>query len=96
MFKDIPDQSVVWMSHGDKVLKPGQSFKVIARTENSPFAAIAHETKPIYGLQFHPEVEHTAFGRQLLKNFVFEICGCTGDWTPQSFIKENIELIRQK
>ncbi len=96
LFKNIPDQSVVWMSHGDKVLKPGQGFKVIARTENSPFASIAHETKPIYGLQFHPEVEHTAFGRQLLKNFVFEICGCTGDWTPQSFIKESIELIRQK
>ena len=96
LFKEIPNLSAVWMSHGDKVLEPGAGFKVIARTANSPFAAIAHKEKPLFGLQFHPEVEHTQYGRQLLKNFVFEICGCSGDWTPQSFIKESLETIKKR
>ncbi|MHB2150081.1 glutamine-hydrolyzing GMP synthase [Calditrichota bacterium LG25] len=96
LFKDVPDLSPVWMSHGDKVLKLGRDFEVIGQTENSPYAAIAHKSKPLFGLQFHPEVQHTRYGRQILKNFVFEVCGCAGDWTTQSFIKESLETIKNK
>ncbi len=96
LFKDIPDLSPVWMSHGDKVLQIASDFEVIAQTENSPLAAIAHKEKPIFGLQFHPEVQHTRYGTQLLKNFVFEVCGCHGDWTTQSFIQESVQSIRSK
>ena len=96
LFKAIPDLSAVWMSHGDKVLQLGEGFEVIARTDNSPLAAIAHVQKPIFGLQFHPEVHHTRFGSQILKNFVFEICQCKGDWTPRSFVRESIESIQKR
>ncbi len=96
LFKDIPGQSKVWMSHGDRVLKLGEGFKVIGCTKNAPYAAIEHENKPIFGLQFHPEVEHTKYGKKVLSNFVFEICGCSGDWSPKSFIEESIQSIRER
>ena len=70
LFKQVPHKSQVWMSHGDKVLKLSSEFRAIAATENSPFAAVQHVNKPIYGLQFHPEVEHTEFGIQFFKNFI--------------------------
>ncbi len=96
LFKGIPNRSSVWMSHGDKVLSLGKHFTVIARTQNAPYAAIEHKDKNLFGLQFHPEVKHTAYGTQVLKNFVFEICGCSGDWSPKSFVQENIRSIREK
>ena len=96
LFKDIPPKSNVWMSHGDRVLTLGENFKVIARTQNAPYAAIEHEEQKWFGLQFHPEVKHTEYGTQILKNFVFEVCGCSGDWSSKSFVEENIRAIREK
>jgi len=85
----------VWMSHGDRVeaLPPG--FKAIAKTDNSPFAAAAHETKPIYGLQFHPEVVHTPQGKEMLRAFLFTDCRVSGTWSMKNFAKEAEEAIRQ-
>ena len=96
LVKDIPDRSKVWMSHGDKVLDIPQGFRVVARTSNSPFAAIEHEQLPFYGLQFHPEVAHTAYGNRLIRNFLYRIAGCKGDWSPQSFIDESVARIREQ
>lgn len=94
LIKNIPDLSTVWMSHGDKVSKLAPQFKAIAQTDNSPFAIVQHESRPLYGLQFHPEVKHTAEGELLLKNFCFDICRCTGDWSTGSFIEESVANIR--
>ncbi len=84
----------VWMSHGDKVeaLPPG--FEALAHTENSPFAAAADVARGYYAVQFHPEVVHTPQGYRLLSNFVHRICGCGADWTPASFIEEQVGAIR--
>ncbi len=86
----------VWMSHSDRVeaLPPG--FVAIARTNNSPYAAFAHEEKPLFAVQFHPEVVHTEIGKDLLRNFVFEICGCSQTWTMPSFIEKTVEEISIK
>ncbi|HGY54870.1 MAG TPA: glutamine-hydrolyzing GMP synthase [Caldithrix abyssi] len=96
LFKNVPVKSAVWMSHGDKLLSLPQSFRVIARTANSPYAAIENREKRIYGLQFHPEVAHSVYGTQILRNFLFEICHCAADWSPASFITESVAAIRQK
>ncbi len=86
----------VWMSHGDRVeaLPPG--FVAIGQTPSAPFAAAAHETKPIYGLQFHPEVVHTKDGKEMLRAFLFTDCKVKGDWTMKSFIEESITEIRAR
>ena len=95
IFKDIPDNSTVWMSHGDKVDEIPAEFETIAKTNNSPYAAVQHKTKPIWGIQFHPEVTHTNHGKKLLENFCFKICKCKGDWSSLSFIDESIKSMRQ-
>jgi GMP synthase (glutamine-hydrolysing) len=84
----------VWMSHGDRieVLPPG--FGVLAHSNNSPIAAMADESRRLYGLQFHPEVVHTPRGMEILRNFCLTVCGCHGTWTAGSFIEENIAAIR--
>jgi GMP synthase (glutamine-hydrolysing) len=86
----------VWMSHGDRVeaLPPG--FVAIGRTPSAPFAAAAHESKPLYGVQFHPEVVHTKDGKEMLRAFLFTDCKVKGDWTMKSFIEESIAEIRAK
>ena len=95
LFKDVPRQSNVWMSHGDKVLAMPNGFRSVAQTENSPFAAIENTDKNYFGLQFHPEVVHTECGQSVLRNFLFEICGCSGDWSAHSFVEESIRRIRE-
>jgi len=95
IFDDIPDNSIVWMSHGDKVDEMPFEFEAIAQSNNSPFAAVHHKTKPIWGIQFHPEVTHTVHGKKLLENFCFKICQCKGNWSSLSFIDESIKSIRQ-
>ena len=95
IFEDIPDNSTVWMSHSDKVDEIPVDFETIAQTNNSPFAAVHHKTKPIWGIQFHPEVSHTAHGKKILENFCFKICNCKGDWSPLSFIDESIKSIKK-
>jgi GMP synthase (glutamine-hydrolysing) len=94
LFKDVPSTQNVWMSHGDEAeLAPG--FKLVAQTANA-IAAIEDESRKMWAVQFHPEVHHTKHGVQLLKNFVFDICGARGDWTPQQFIEETVSRIREQ
>ncbi len=98
LFTTITDRSQVWMSHSDSVKNLPEGFEVIARTESIPVAAFkAPDTfagQPVYGIQFHPEVTHSTEGRQLLKNFVVDVCGCRQDWTPATFIQETVERIK--
>jgi GMP synthase (glutamine-hydrolysing) len=96
LFLNMTPKSTVWMSHGDKVAQLSSELKSIAHTASSPFAAVQHIQKPIYGLQFHPEVKHTSEGKRLLQNFCFEVCGCKADWSPGSFIKESIKSIHEE
>lgn len=86
----------VWMSHGDRVAKLPDGFKVIASTESAPIAAIADEKRKLFGLQFHPEVTHTKQGKQILKRFVNDICGCDSNWTAANIIHESIEQVKKQ
>lgn len=96
LFVGLRPPQAVWMSHGDhvQVLPPG--FVALASSANSPVAAMAHPERRIYALQFHPEVAHTPQGMQILRNFLYRICGCRGDWTAGSFIAESIAQIRRR
>ena len=96
LFKDIPRRIEVWMSHGDRILEPPPGFQVLARTANSPKAAMAHREKKLYGLQFHPEVAHTPMGKGILANFVFTICRCSPTWTMESFLEKSVQEIRKR
>ncbi|KAL8404559.1 hypothetical protein RB594_009421 [Gaeumannomyces avenae] len=96
LFEGITDGATqVWMSHGDKLSQPPTGFHTIATTSNSPFAAVAHETQPIYGVQFHPEVTHTLRGSELLRNFAVGICGARQNWSMSNFIGQEIARIRK-
>ncbi|MCK4369392.1 MAG: glutamine-hydrolyzing GMP synthase [Dehalococcoidales bacterium] len=95
LFADLPPSSPVWMSHGDKVEQLPPDFTVLAYTENSPFAVMGRDGE-IFGLQFHPEVIHTPEGKTILKNFVYRVCGCRGNWTMSSFINDSISKIKQQ
>ena len=92
----VKDGSVIWMSHGDYVTKLPDGFHLTAKTDNSPMCAISNPAKKIYGIQFHPEVTHTEFGKTILNNFLFEICGCSPDWTSESFITTTIDEVKKK
>ena len=96
IFKDVKQDSIVWMSHGDRVEKLPQGFEAIGTSENSPYAAIADENRDIYAFQFHPEVHHTEEGTVMLKNFAKHICGCESTWNMGSFAKEKIAQIRKQ
>jgi len=89
-------ERVVWMSHGDRVLRLPDGFRVLGRSESSPFAAVRHRELPIWGLLFHPEVAHTQGGAQMLANFAHRICGCAGSWTMEAFIEEEVRRIRER
>ncbi|MFN0070650.1 MAG: glutamine-hydrolyzing GMP synthase [Chloroflexota bacterium] len=93
LFEGLPDRFPVWMSHGDAITRLPQGLKPIAHSDNSPVAAMS-DGNSLYGLQFHPEVVHTANGKELLANFAFRVCGCEASWTPDTFIETNIEEIR--
>ena len=84
-----------WMSHGDRVEEQPTGFEVLATTENSPLAAIGSEELDIYGLQFHPEVIHTSRGTEIIANFLYNICGCSGNWTAANFIDQTVAEIRE-
>jgi GMP synthase (glutamine-hydrolysing) len=95
LFIKVKDKSTVWMSHGDYVTKLPVGFEVTAKTENSPVCAISNTSKNIYGLQFHPEVVHSVEGKQILENFVFDICNCEPDWTPKNFVQNEIDEVKK-
>ena len=96
IFENVPRQSQVWMSHGDQVQKVSDDFMPLASTETCPVAAVKHKTRPVYGLQFHPEVTHSPHGSELLKNFLYNVCGCSGNWKLDDFAKQSIEAIRKR
>ena len=96
IFEGIPSETDVWMSHGDQVTDVSGDFITLASTSTCPQAAVRHLSKPIYGLQFHPEVTHTPLGCVVLRNFVRSVCGCHGTWTMQKFADEAIEHIRKQ
>jgi GMP synthase (glutamine-hydrolysing) len=96
LFAGLGETIDIWNSHGDKLTKLPRGFKSVARTDNSPFAAIEDRKRKIFGLQFHPEVVHTPRGKEILQNFVYEICGCRMDWTMGSFIEHTCEQVRKQ
>ncbi len=96
LFKNIKEKDQCWMSHTDYISKVPKGFKTIATTDECPCAAMENGEKKLYGVQFHPEVEHTLFGKQMLKNFLFNICDLKGDWTMSSFAEQQIKAIKEK
>jgi GMP synthase (glutamine-hydrolysing) len=96
LFADLPGTLPVWMSHGDKVDTLPGVFRVLAHTENSPYAAIRHRERPFFAVQFHPEVIHTPLGKAILANFVFRIAKCQATWTMRSFVESSVARIREQ
>jgi GMP synthase (glutamine-hydrolysing) len=96
LLSGIPNRSQVWMSHGDSIVDLPQGFRIIGSTESLDVAAVAHSEKKIYGVQFHPEVHHTEEGTRILHNFLFEICGLTGDWTTEAFVDSTVQMIQRE
>ncbi|MGZ5161527.1 MAG: glutamine-hydrolyzing GMP synthase, partial [Burkholderiales bacterium] len=86
----------VWMSHGDKVVEVPPGFRLMASTESCPIAGMADEERRFYGVQFHPEVTHTLQGKALLQRFVYDICGCAGDWNMPDYVSEAVTRIREQ
>jgi GMP synthase (glutamine-hydrolysing) len=91
-----PAHYQVWMSHGDRVEEPAPGFTAAAVSAHSPFAALSHRDKPFVAVQFHPEVAHTLIGADVLRNFIFGLCGCDASWTMQSFIESTVAEVRAK
>ncbi|MBQ9954513.1 MAG: glutamine-hydrolyzing GMP synthase [Eggerthellaceae bacterium] len=96
LFAGIPPESICWMSHFDEVIEPPEGFEVIARTSKCLCAAMWDESRRLFGVQFHPEVAHTAYGERLLHNFLFEVCGCVGSWSMGDFITREVKTLRSE
>ena len=96
LFKGLPESGVSWMSHGDYMEKAPEGFALVARSKACPNVAIADEARGFYGVQFHPEVNHTENGVQMIRNFLYEVCGATGDWTMGDYKRTAIASIREK
>ncbi|MDX1939979.1 MAG: glutamine-hydrolyzing GMP synthase [Saprospiraceae bacterium] len=99
LLKDFPVDSQVWMSHGDTIMRIPEQFELLAATESIEVAAFKSKNgtfgAPVYCLQFHPEVTHTIFGKELLRNFAYDIAGCKGDWTPKSFVEHTVQELKE-
>lgn len=96
LFANVGDAATVWMSHGDQVEHISKDFETVAKTNTCPFAAVRNKNKKFYGLQFHPEVSHTPKGGIIMQNFLYDICGCSGDWQMKDFAQQAIEKIRSQ
>ena len=96
LFEGVPTESICWMSHMDYISTPPAGFATIAHTEHCPCAAMCDDGRRLYGVQFHPEVTHTEYGTQMLRNFLFPICGCTGDWRVEDWVERSIASLRTK
>jgi len=96
LFFGVPKDTAVWMSHGDQVHSLNGDFIPLAATGTCPVAAVKHRSRPFFGLQFHPEVSHTPYGTQILRNFLYDACGCQGLWKLESFIEKTVADLRQR
>lgn len=96
LFKDVEEGSICWMSHTNYISQIPEGFKVTAVTETCPVAAMENTERKLYAVQFHPEVEHSQYGKELLRNFIYDVCHCQGLWTMENFIEEQIAAIREK
>lgn len=96
LFKGVPQESTCWMSHFDYISKIADGFEISSYTKDCPVASCENEAKKLYAIQFHPEVLHTEYGKNMLSNFVLDVCGCAGDWRMDSFVEEQIKAIREK
>ena len=96
LFRKVPETSICWMSHTDYIKNAPQGFRIVARTAHCPCAAMCDDDRKLYGVQFHPEVTHTEFGAQLLHNFLFDICGCKGDWSMDDFCRKSVASLKEK
>ena len=96
LFRGFSNHSICWMSHTDYISQVPEGFRVIARTYQCPCAAMEDESRKLYAVQFHPEVTHTEFGKQILYNFLFGVCGCKGQWKMEDFVQQSIEKYREK
>lgn len=96
LFTDISEKTICWMSHNDYISKAAPGFDIIAHTADCPVAAVQNVEKKLYATQFHPEVLHTQEGKKMLSNFVYNVCGCSGDWKMDSFVENSIKAIREK
>ena len=96
LVRGLPQETTVWMSHGDQVHDLPADFIPLATTPTCPYAAARHKTRPFYGVQFHPEVTHTPRGEQLFQNFLYEICHCSGSWTMGNFVEQTIATVRKQ
>ncbi|MHC4755515.1 MAG: glutamine-hydrolyzing GMP synthase, partial [Planctomycetota bacterium] len=96
LFANVSDSITAWASHGDQVGQLGSEFESLAETDNCPYAAVRYKKKKFYGVQFHPEVSHTPRGTEILKNFLYDICRCSGDWKMSDFVSETAENVRRQ
>jgi len=96
LLANLPESITAWASHGDQIEQMGDNFTKLASTGTCPFAAVRHKKKKFYGVQFHPEVSHTPKGSQILENFLYDICGCAGDWKMSDFTGETVEAVRRQ
>lgn len=96
IFHGMPSEAICWMSHCDFVSSLPEGFSAVCHTESTAIAGMACNAKKLYGVQFHPEVEHTQFGSDILKNFLYEVCGAAGDWSMHDYAKHTIEALREK
>lgn len=96
LFRNLEHELNVWMSHGDRIEQPPSGFVALASSPNSPYAAMGDVERGLYAVQFHPEVVHTPKGREILHNFVFEVCGCEAKWSPVSFIEDAVAAIQER
>jgi GMP synthase (glutamine-hydrolysing) len=95
LFKELPVQQSVWMSHGDLVMAPPEGFTMDATNVSCPVASMSDESRGLYGVQFHPEVRNTEFGSEILHNFIYEVCKCAGEWSMENYIDMEVEKIRE-
>ena len=96
LFKGVPERNVVWMSHTDYISRVPEGFKVTAASADCPCAAMENESESLYAVQFHPEVTHSEYGKVILRNFLYEVCGCKGDWVMDNFIENTVASLREQ
>ena len=96
IFKGVSQKTTCWMSHTYHVTALPSNYKIIAKTDHCPIAAFANDEEKIYGFQYHPEVVHTPEGTQMLQNFLYEICGCKGDWVMSNFVENTVQALREQ